>query len=166
VDFCRDLLDVFHLRDKKFKRRVDLIALEPDKRIPVGEALEVSAFSTPHSSASLAYHFYFKGEGKELLYSGDTPPMPRLIQEAAGIDYLVHDSSSPARFFQQYPILKTMHTHSLELGALARKADVKCLIPIHFFGEVEFSLTEIEEEIRENFQGRLIVPRDFDIVPL
>jgi ribonuclease BN (tRNA processing enzyme) len=55
-----------------------------------------------------------------------------------------------------------MHTNSLELGRLAEEAGVKALIPCHFFGEVEFSLKEIEEEVRQNYRGRLLIPKDLE----
>jgi ribonuclease BN (tRNA processing enzyme) len=59
-----------------------------------------------------------------------------------------------------------MHTDSLTLGRLAQSAGVKCLIPCHFFGEIDYSISEIEGEIREDYRGRLIVPTDFMTIPL
>jgi ribonuclease BN (tRNA processing enzyme) len=49
---------------------------------------------------------------------------------------------------------------------MAEETGVKTLFPCHFFGEVEFSLTEIEEEIRRHYTGRLIIPRDLERYPL
>jgi ribonuclease Z len=43
---------------------------------------------------------------------------------------------------------------------------VKSLIPCHFFGELDFDLQEIEGEIKEHFQGKLVIPGDFDKVRL
>jgi ribonuclease BN (tRNA processing enzyme) len=59
-----------------------------------------------------------------------------------------------------------MHSNALELGKLSQKSSVKCLIPFHFFGELEFSLSEIEEEIRQSFRGTVIIPKDFDRITL
>jgi ribonuclease BN (tRNA processing enzyme) len=89
-----------------------------------------------------------------------------LFEEASGIDYLIHDCSAPSRFFKKYPSLKTVHTNSLELGKLSQQANVKCLIPCHFFGELEFPLSEIEEEIRENYKGKLVMPEDLERITL
>lgn len=161
VNFCKKLLDLFHLQDEKVKTRLDFISLIPEESFQVGGPIRCIPLKVPHSSSSLAFHFYFKNENKELIYSGDTPPNPILFQKAKGIEYLIHDSSAPSRFFEKYPSLHTVHTDSLELGYLSQKADVKCLIPCHFFGGVDCSLTEIEEEIRKNFTGRLIIPEDF-----
>jgi len=166
IHFCRKLLDLFELQDKEIKIRVDFIPLEPGVNFQLSDSLEVTSLRVSHSESSLAYNFRFKEGKKELIYSGDTSPNPFLFQEAEGKDYLIHDCSAPSRFFIQYPSLSTMHTHSLELGKISQKAGVKCLIPCHFFGEVEFSLSEIEGEIRRNYKGRLIIPKDFERIKL
>ncbi len=59
-----------------------------------------------------------------------------------------------------------MHTHALDLGRLCQEAEVRCLIPCHFFGELDFSLSEIEQEIKKNYQGKLIIPEDFEKIPV
>lgn len=164
--FCRDYLDLFELRDKKIKTRVEFVSLKAGNNYQFKGSLKCSPLKVPHSPSSLAYHFYFEDEGKELIYSGDTPPSPLLFKQAEGIDCLIHDSSAPSRFFEEFPSLRTMHTSSLELGELSERSRVKCLIPCHFFGEVEFSLSEIEEEIRKNYKGKLIIPKDFERIAL
>jgi hypothetical protein len=40
------------------------------------------------------------------------------------------------------------------------------LIPCHFFGELDYSLGEIEKEIRENYGGKLTIPEDFSRIPI
>jgi len=166
IRFCRRLLDLFELQEKEIKMKIDFVPLGDGQEFEIFPELIVTSFRVPHSLSSLAFHFLFEEEKKGLIYSGDTPPHPPLFKKAREIDYLIHDSSAPARFFKQYPSLMTMHTHSLELGKLSQEAGVKCLIPCHFFGEVEFPISEIEEEIRKNFKGRLIIPKDFEKIRL
>ncbi len=101
-----------------------------------------------------------------MVYSGDTPCDPSLFRYAAGKDCLVHDCSAPSRVFKEYPSLKMMHTHSLQLGQQAQESGIKCLVPCHFFGELDFSLQEIESEIRKSYTGKLIIPEDFERIPL
>lgn len=166
VQFCQDLLDLYHLRDEKIKARIEFVSVDPGESFELKESLQCVAFNVPHSPSSLAFRFRFEDEKKELLYSGDTPLNPLLFKEASGIDYLLHDCSAPSRFFKKYPSLQTVHTNSLELGKLCQQAKVKCLIPCHFFGELEFPLSEIEDEIRENYKGRLVIPEDFKKITL
>ncbi len=166
IGFCRDLLDLFRLREKKVKTRVDLIPMKSGESIRLNGSLSCLPVRVPHHPSSLAYHLRFEREGKDLVYSGDTPCHPPLFEEAAGKDYLIHDCSAPFRFFEEYPSLYAMHTHSLELGERAQMCGVKCLIPCHFFGELDFSLQEVEEEIGRNYTGRLVIPQDFERLTL
>jgi ribonuclease Z len=164
--FCQDLLDLFHLRDKKIKTRVRFIPAEPKKTIELTGSLRFFSFPVPHDSSSLAFHFHFSGIEKDIILSGDSPVDPFLFQLASRADYLIHDCSAPSRFFEQYPSLYKMHTHALDLGRLCQEAEVRCLIPCHFFGELDFSLSEIEQEIKKNYQGKLIIPEDFEKIPV
>lgn len=166
VHLCKDLLDLFHLREKKIKTRIDFVPLDAGESFELGDSIHCASLKVPHSPSSLAFHFRFNEEKKELVYSGDTPCDPFLFQFAAGMDYLVHDCSAPSRVFKDYPSLKAMHTHSLQLGQHSQRYGIKCLVPCHFFGELDFSLQEIEEEIRKNYTGKLIIPEDFERIPL
>jgi ribonuclease Z len=162
--FARRLLDVYGLRERKFKTRVRFRPIRSGQEVRVGRSLAVKALAVPHHSSSLAYRFYFGKGGGELLFSGDTPIHPPLFAEARDVNVLVHDASAPHRYFEKYPILYRMHTSSLDLGKFAQSAGVRCLVPWHFLGEVNFSLSEIRNEIRRGFQGRLVIPRDFQMM--
>lgn len=164
--FCRRFLDLFHLLDEKIKFKVRFWIFSPGEKVKLGESFEVKALSVPHHSSSLAFHFHLEEAGKEMIFSGDTPSYSPLFEEARGIDYLIHDSSAPSRYFEMYPELQRMHTSALELGRRSEEAGVKCLIPCHFLGEVEFSLAEIGKEIRKGYHGRLLIPEDFEQVKL
>jgi len=161
VSFSRLLLDLFHLRESGFKTRVRFRPLAPGQTVRLSPSLAVKAIEVPHHSSSLAYRFYGEGKNEDLLFSGDTPPFAPLFEEAREIDFLVHDSSAPSRVFKQYPELHKMHTSSVELGKWSAEAGVKCLIPCHFLGEIEFSAAEIRAEIRRSYRGKLIIPIDF-----
>jgi ribonuclease BN (tRNA processing enzyme) len=166
IDFCRRFLDLFNLLDPKIKCRVRFVSLDPDQDITLTESIACSANKVPHSESSLAFGFRFDTTGPSLFYSGDTPVFPPFFERAAGADYLIHDCSAPSRFFIEFPVRQTMHAHPVELGKAAQEAGIACLIPCHFFGEIEYSLDEIEHEIREHYSGKLIVPEDFMRIPL
>jgi ribonuclease Z len=166
VSFARRLLDLFDLRRREFRTRVVFKILRPGKRIRLDAATSALALKTPHHSSSLAYRFYLERIKKEVLISGDTPLHPPLFAAARGIDYLIHDASAPSRYFRKYPALYKMHTAARDLGRLSRKASVRCLIPCHFLGELDFSLAEVRKEIRREFKGKLIIPRDLRKIPL
>jgi ribonuclease BN (tRNA processing enzyme) len=160
VDFCGRLLDLFQLRDRKIRRRVEFRSLAPGDEVEAEPGFRLSALRVPHHSSSLAFRFAFEPEGRTLAYSGDTAAHPPFFDWAAGCDAVVHDCSAPARFFKQFPALTAMHTSALDLGLMSAQAGIRLLIPGHFFGEVDFAVSEIEDEIRSRFAGSLIIPHD------
>lgn len=164
--FCHRLLDLFHLRDKKVKCRIHDQPIHPQKPLEMTPELEATPIPVSHHPSSLGFRFQFADEKKELIYSGDTAVCPSLFQEAQGVDGLIHDCSAPYRFFQKFPSLASMHTDSLSLGRLSQEAGVKCLIPCHFFGELDFTIEEIEKEIQKNYRKKLVIPQDLDRIDL
>jgi ribonuclease Z len=166
VSFSRVLLDIFHLRDSKIKTRIRFRPLAPGETTKLGRGLTARAIQVPHHSSSLAYHFCWEEDNTELVFSGDTPPSAPVFEAAQEVDFLIHDASAPARVFRQFPELHRMHTSALELGKWSQDAGVKCLIPCHFLGEIDFSPSEIRTEIRRSYKGKLIIPRDFEKIRL
>jgi len=166
VSFSRLLLDIFHLRESKIKTRIRFRPLAPGQTTKLGPGLTARAIQVPHHPSSLAYHFHWEEKNRGLIFSGDTPPSAPVFEAAQEIDFLIHDSSAPGRVFRQFPELHKMHTSALELGKWSQEAGVKCLIPCHFLGEIDFSPTEIRTEIRRSYKGRLIIPRDFEKIKL
>jgi len=166
VDFCRRILDLFHLLEIKIKCRVNFIPLEPGNEFALDDSLRCRAASVPHSRSSLAFLFSFLPEDIRLLYSGDTPVHPPLLKVAENIEYLIHDCSAPSRFFKEFPSLRKMHTDSLSLGKFAQNAGIKCLIPCHFFGELDYPIFEIEQEISAHYKGKLLIPTDLMTIAL
>ncbi|MBN2199988.1 MAG: MBL fold metallo-hydrolase, partial [Candidatus Aminicenantes bacterium] len=166
LNFCGRLLDLFGLREPKIRMRVELVAVEPGSRFRVHDGLEAFGIPVPHTAASLAFHLYFQDSRNGWVFSGDTPPVPQVFLRAGEADGLVHDCSAPERFFVKEPALRSMHTSSDELGRMAAEAGVARLIPCHFFGDADFRIEEIENEIRRHYRGRLLMPRDGQAVPL
>jgi ribonuclease Z len=162
VEFCGRLLDLFGLREPRHKTRVEFIPHADGRRTALRDGTEVTAWAVPHKTSSLAFEFRTAGDGKRVLFSGDTPIHPALFEKARGADALVHDCGSPARFFETYPVLKSMHTSALDLGVWGQKAGVRLLVPVHFLTEFDFDIGEIEEEIRMNYTGRIVLPSDLD----
>lgn len=159
--FAARLLDLFGLREARFKTRVEFVALEPGQPARPSERLEVTALKTPHHASSLAFVLRLLETGRAVVFSGDTPLYPFLFERAAGADWLVHDCAAPARFFETYPALAVRHTSALDLGRAAAGAGVRGLVPYHFLvGDLDFPLAEVEAEIRRSYAGALVIPED------
>ncbi len=166
VDFCRRLLDLFGLREPKVKTRVEFVPLSPGRTTAVAGDVEATAWSVPHQPSSLAFIFRAGVEGRRIVFSGDTPIHSALFERARGAEALVHDCGAPARFFEKYPILKSVHTSAMDLGEWSEKAEIQLLAPVHFLTALDFGIGEIEKEIRTHFTGRLILPTDGDRVEI
>jgi ribonuclease Z len=160
IDFCAEMLDLFRLRHSRIKVEIQLMPLFPGEDIQVTDSICSSPFEVSHHLSSLAFSFQFLREEKKLLYSGDTSLHAPLFRKAKEFDFLIHECSAPKRYFEEYPMLYSIHSNSYELGKLAQENQVKCLIPCHFFGDLDFSVSDMAGEIRNNFRGRLIMPED------
>jgi ribonuclease Z len=160
VAFARRLLDLFELRGKNVRTRVRFQALRPGGLLRLNDALSLRSLRVPHHPSSLAYHFYLGREGKDLVFSGDTPVHRPLFEDARGVDCLVHEASAPDRYFRRYPRLYHIHTSALDLGRWSQDAGVGSLVACHFLAGIWSLPGEARAEIRRTFKGRLVIPRD------
>ncbi len=160
--FCQNLLDLFHLREEKIKCRINFVPVKSKEDFFVLPSLSCSCLDVPHHPSSLAFSFEFKDSNKRLFFSGDTPIYPPIFEAAKDIDYLIHECSAPKRYFDLYPILYDIHTCAYDLGRLSQNSGVKCLIPCHIFGDLDFSESEIEQELRKSYFGRLYFLNDLE----
>jgi ribonuclease Z len=166
IDFCAEILDLFKLRHSRIQIEIQLIPLYPGEDIQLTDSILCSPLEVSHHSSSLAYCFQFQREDKKLFYSGDTSLHAPLFHRASEVDFFIHECSAPQRYFKEYPMLYSIHSNSYELGKLAQENQVRCLIPCHFFGDLDFNVADMEEEIRNNFKGKLIIPEDLQRLDL
>lgn len=164
VDFCVALLRLFNLNREKIWNHLKFYRLEAGKAMSLYSGLTVVAFKVRHHSSSLA--FLFKAGDIRILITGDTAPERELLAEIAPGSVLVHDCSFTSGVAENFPSLKNKHTDSLQLGCLAAEVQPRCLIPCHFLDELGVSAKKIEEEIRLNYSGCLVIPEDFQMVEI
>jgi ribonuclease BN (tRNA processing enzyme) len=121
----------------------------------------VLAFPVVHGDFE-AYGYHIEAEGKRVVYSGDTAPCKEMIRVAKGADLLIHECSLPDRMKE----LATTHTTPGDLGKLAAEAEVKALVLTHIYPELLEELGDALTSIRASFSGKVIVPRDTQIITL
>jgi len=162
----RGLLSFHRLEDPKKFPQVSFHTIPADRNSFVffeSEKTIITSFPVKHAPDSMGLRIFLKDSLSTCVYSGDTAFSKKIIEEAKGADYLIHDCACPSRFAKG---LEEAHTSALALGEIAEEAQVKTLIPIHFLTEIDFEMEEIESEIRKNFSGKLIIPSDFDFLEL
>lgn len=121
----------------------------------------VTAFPVNHGDFE-AYGFLIEAEGKRVIYSGDTAPSHELIKAAKGADLLIHECSLPDRLKELAP----NHSTPGEVGKVAADAEVKTLVITHLYPELLEELGDALRSIRASFSGKIIVPRDTQIITL
>ncbi len=121
----------------------------------------VTAFPVEHGDME-AYGFLIEAEGKRVVYSGDTRPCAETIKQAKDADLLIHECSLPDRMKDMAP----NHTTPAELGALAAQAEVKTLVLTHLYPELLKELSEALTSIRRSYSGKVIVPRDTQVITI
>lgn len=168
INLVRDLRRLFRLEDINKYPKIIYKKVKTNYKDPFYDSEDIStwAFKVKHSVESLGLRFFFKKSRINLVYCSDTAKSKNLIEVARDCDYLIHDCFAPVRFFKKYPQLAKMHTSSLSLGKIAREVSPRVLIPIHFTFEVKYSFNTVLQEIKRNFAGRIILPRDLDILRL
>jgi ribonuclease BN (tRNA processing enzyme) len=140
------------------------------------DRVEVSAILVQHAPMTPAFGFRFDTEHGSVAFSGDTGKCDNMVTLAAGADVLVHeviDEQWVQRLYggSQSPVAQaliahhtTAHTSIPDVGRVAQKAGVECLVLNHL------APSQIDNprwhEAAEHFSGRLIVGNDLDRIPV
>jgi len=166
ITIIKKLREVFKLKNQNKFPEINFVNIAHQLQTPLEilKNLSIYTFKVKHNQESLGLKFKFKKN--ILVYSSDTALSNNLIKVSTGTDYLIHDCFGPSRFFNKYPKLNNMHTSSLSLGKIAKECKVKTLIPIHFAQEVKYSMKEVKEEIKKNYEGKVVFVKDFDKLKL
>ena len=168
INLVRSIRRIFRLEDiNKYPKVIyKNVIITPQESFYNSKDIQATAFKVRHSLDSVGLRFFLKKSKVSLVYCSDTARSNELIKFAQACNFLIHDCFAPARFFREYPQLAKMHTSSLSLGEIASQVNPGVLIPIHFTCEVKYSFKTVLEEIKKNFSGRIILPRDLDILRL
>ncbi|MGM0568061.1 MAG: MBL fold metallo-hydrolase [Elusimicrobiota bacterium] len=119
-------------------------------------------FHTRHTPDSRG--LIIKEEKKKIIYTSDTGPLDEKDNSLYGSHCLIHDCLGPEKFKNHFPGVNITHTGAETLGEIASKSKTQILIPVHFSGERGFSFDEIKSDIRKNYKGKLIIPRDYQSI--
>jgi ribonuclease BN (tRNA processing enzyme) len=162
IRFIKKLLKMFNLMRRDKFPQVKLVKVKEGSTIRLNDEIKITPFKVKHSRESLGIKIQIKD--KRILFSSDTAYSEKLIQEAKGSDILIHDCFAPHRFFLKYPQLSQMHTSAALLAKIYKEANPKLLIPIHFSGELDFEIREIEEELRREGAENIYIPSDLNYI--
>ena len=129
--------------------------------------VKVTAIAVPHGSWPEAFGYRFETPERTIVVSGDTRPSDAIADACSGCDLLIHEVYSAEKLtarpreWQTYH--RAVHTSTIELAALARKARPKLLVLYHqlYWGATDDDLLR---EIREaGYAGPVIAGTDLSV---
>ncbi|TBL81025.1 MBL fold metallo-hydrolase [Paenibacillus thalictri] len=137
------------------------------------DGIRITAFEVDHRPVYPALAYKFEYNGKSVVISGDTIPVPNMIKYSTGVDLLVHEAYNKEwldALRKQYPEYDQAlsnpakyHTTTLEAAQIAAQAGVKHLVLTHHIPAP--SANEEAEQayisgMRDLYQGPITVGRD------
>lgn len=106
-------------------KSIEFIEIAPGNKIRYNN-FDIKVIEALHTVPAISIRF--EVEGKCITFSGDTRYNPLLAEFAKDCDILIHEVSNYNANAYAYG-----HSNYLEAMDIARKADVKMFIPIHFY---------------------------------
>lgn len=133
-----------HLIEAYTVRRPPSQRNNPDVQVQVHEIspgvvykdsnVTVTAFLVKHAD-NLAYGYRFQTADRSIVISGDTSPAESIVENCNGCDVLIHEAYSMFTYGYVTPEMqarrRVMHTSSVELAEIARRARPGLLILYH-----------------------------------
>lgn len=127
----------------------------------------VKAFRVLHGSWKYAYGYRFETKDRTILISGDTTFTREMIEQARGVDLLIHEVYCEAGLAAREPKWQkyhsSFHTASRDLAKIAAEAKPKLLVLYHALWW-KSSEEQLLKEIREVYKGPVAVGRDLQVI--
>ncbi|MDP2624587.1 MAG: ribonuclease Z [Candidatus Peregrinibacteria bacterium] len=124
-------------------------------------ALNISSREVEHVPYFKAVSYRVDHKEKSFVYSGDCGYDKALIELAGNADFaLLEMSIDPKMYAEQGP--RPNHISGYEAGLIASKAGVKKLGLFHLYDKATDE--EIEAEVSKEFQGKLIITQDLQVI--
>lgn len=157
---------------------IDLRLLAPGP-VPVPAGLTLTAMHNAHPPIADSFALRFEGAGHKVVFSGDTAPIPQMVNFAMEADLLIHEAMLSAgidalcaRVGNGDARLKThllrSHTPAQEAGGIAQKANVRILALNHLVpgDDPHFTPAHWRAEASMHFTGDLRVGHDGMVITL
>src|SRR4029079_15783538 len=132
----------------------------------------VTAFPVKHGDL-IAYGYRFVTPDRTVVISGDTSPSETIVENCNGCDVLIHEAYSMFKYNRVNPRdqarRKQLHTSSLELAEIARRARPGLLVLYHrsSIGGSVAGVPNPEDvlfqELTAVYRGKVVTGHDLDI---
>lgn len=126
----------------------------------------VKAFLVLHGSWKYAFGYRFETKDRTIVISGDTTFTRDMIEQARGVDLLIHEVYCEAALAAREPKWQkyhsSFHTSSRDLARIAAEANPKMLVLYHALWW-KSSEEQLLKEIREIYKGPIALGNDLQI---
>ena len=151
---------------------VEVTEIEPGEILRLDE-LVVRAVAVDHFPVREAFGFVIETGSLRAVFSGDTAPCPALVEAAKGAELLVHEcfvhgAMKPepgVRTQEGIDNVARYHTASVDVGEIAAKAGIRCLMLNHFV-PTRFDKDRVLAEVRRAYAGPVLVGEDLMSIDL
>jgi len=151
---------------------VEVTEIAPGEILRLDE-LVVHAVAVDHFPVREAFGFVIEDRGQRAVFSGDTAPCPTLVEAARGADLLVHEcfihgAMKPepgVRTQEGIANVARYHTASTDVGEIAARAGVRCLMLNHFV-PTRFDKDKVVADVRRAYAGPVLVGEDLMSIDL
>ena len=162
----RALRIVHERRPSRLGLEVEFHELTDGRAIRVGD-LEAEAFAVDHRPVAPAFGLILRQRKTRIVFSGDTRPVPSLVEAARGAELLVCEvfvdrEMMPAqgvRSAETIAAVKSYHLTPRQIAKAARAADVAALALTHFVPP-NADRPALLAEIRKGYRGPVVLGED------
>ena len=136
--------------------------------------VRLSAFEVLHTPPHNTFGFRVDYAGRAMVFSGDTKRCPALIEQAAGVDLLIHEAFPPVEVYARKAgrpvdlarvIAEDIHTAPREAGAVMAAARPRLGVIYHMYNNDDVVGPALEQ-IRESFDGRVEIGYDLMVIDI
>ncbi len=103
-------------------------------------------------------------KGRRVMICGDNAKPELLKEYLYNIDLLIHEATYTKDVYENLPV-KVLHSTALDVGKVAKEANVKNLIITHisprYNDRGNYPLKLLEDEVRLNYKGSFFIAYDF-----
>ena len=131
------------------------------------ERVTITAFPVDHGTLE-AYGLKFVTPDKVIVHSGDTCPVPSLIEQARGCDILIHEVYLHESTLDHFPpewqhYHSSVHTSEIQLADIANEVQPKLLILNHQMVWGDYDHNDLMASLTSRYDGKVVYGRDLDI---
>jgi ribonuclease BN (tRNA processing enzyme) len=123
-------------------------------------SIRVEARKADHTVSTIATRYEHKKSS--LCYSSDTRPCTSVVNLSKSVDLLIHE----ATFFEEEDAKMTGHSTPSQAGSIASKSKAQKLVLVGMMVEALKDLKRVKSEALSTYDGPVIVPSDFDMIPI